>query len=84
MGNGSTVLGGYISYSYEEDRTKFAAGVQHSVDSSMYLKSCIGSDKVLRSVVSKSFGKSRLNLAAEVNFKDFRKLSRAGIYFSFP
>ncbi|KAF6998078.1 hypothetical protein CFC21_014235 [Triticum aestivum] len=84
MGNRSTVLGGYISYSYEEDRTKFAAGVQHSVDSSMYLKSCIGSDKVLRSFVSKSFGKSRLNLVAEVNFKDFRKLSRAGIYFSFP
>ncbi|KAF6986853.1 hypothetical protein CFC21_004560 [Triticum aestivum] len=84
MGNGSTILGGYISYSYAEDRTKFAAGVQHSVDSSMYLKSCIGSDKVLRSVVSKSFGKSRLNLVAEVNFKDFRKLSRAGIYFSFP
>lgn len=84
MGNPSTVLGGYISYSYEEDRTKFAAGVLHSVDNSMYLKSCIGSDKVLSGVVSKSFGKSRLNLVAEVDFKDFWNLPRAGLYFSFP
>uniref|UniRef100_M8AQX7 Uncharacterized protein n=1 Tax=Aegilops tauschii TaxID=37682 RepID=M8AQX7_AEGTA len=83
MGNRSTVLGGYISYSYEEDRTKFAAGVQHSVDSSMYLKSCIGSDKVLRSFVSKSFGKSRLNLVAEgCSVREFAdnesKVSRVG------
>lgn len=84
IGTPSTVPGGYISHSYEEDQTKFAAGVVHSFDPSLYVKSRVGSDLVLSGVVSKSFGNFRVNLVGEVDFKKIQRIPRAGLFFFIP